>query len=192
MNIYKGSLLVAVYKFREELRKLNLSQSEISHYTEEFVRWYKRSENYDLASSRIFEEIMNRISRKNIKKQSRNELVRINGKVFTIANVKYVGNGEYIFDLTRQEFSENGSINLECIKVKAKAEELEIIKSYELSKDAMRLSEIVQMNPVLIDEIKRKISELKDEGYDNRSIAFMVSGLFFITFEDAFNITSIV
>ena len=62
--IEKQSIIDAGYKFRNELKDLQVSDDERRSYLKEFLDAFKRSEDYDLASASIFDRIMQHISRK--------------------------------------------------------------------------------------------------------------------------------
>jgi len=63
-RIKKQSLIIATYQFQNELKELNVLQSDRKKYIEEFVRWFNESFDYDLASSRVFDSIMSRVGKK--------------------------------------------------------------------------------------------------------------------------------
>ena len=64
----KMSTIVASYNFYNELKDLNLSPRDIDSYLKEFLRYFERSEDYDLASARVFDDLMPKLSRKSINK----------------------------------------------------------------------------------------------------------------------------
>ena len=62
-NILKTSLISAIYQFRNELKDLNVPQNLRDRYIREFSEAFKRSDDYDLAASSVFEQIMSGASK---------------------------------------------------------------------------------------------------------------------------------
>ncbi len=54
----------ALISFREELGQLDVPQSERVKYLNQFKRYFENSWDYDLTVARVFDEIMNRTSRR--------------------------------------------------------------------------------------------------------------------------------
>ncbi|MHB8483863.1 MAG: hypothetical protein ACYDBV_14215 [Nitrospiria bacterium] len=67
-NFKKMSSLVALYQFKQELEGMNLEQSVRVKFINAFKRAFERSEDFDLASSAVFRDIMEYVSRNDKKK----------------------------------------------------------------------------------------------------------------------------
>lgn len=70
------SVIAATYQFRNELKDLKIDSTLREKYLQQFLEAFKRSGDYDLATSRIFERIMNEVegSRKSAFKDYWHEL----------------------------------------------------------------------------------------------------------------------
>lgn len=133
--VTKESWISAAHRFREELKDLKLTNAERQKYLQEFIDAFKRSEDYDLASFRVFEHLIPSVSRagafksvwENLNKQEKGDVVVWEGLKYKVEDVVDAKDGDRIYTVCRLESSNGVDLKVKCLRIKAEEDELETV-----------------------------------------------------------------
>ena len=137
-EVAKDSFVVAANSFWHDLKDFNLKTEERMRFMEEFKEAFQRSENYDLASMRVFDDVMryveNRPKHKSIFKSLYNRLTKQQkGDKVMFQDSKYVVDNvvedyrddQNLYTLCRFETTDGTNVKVVCHKVLAYEDELD-------------------------------------------------------------------
>lgn len=139
-TIEKGSILAATAQFRSERKDLQIPERDRPKLMQEFMDSYRRSEDYDLASSGIFDRLIPSLGRKTAFKSwwssstssirnIQNKMVLFNNNVYTVTDQKNGDDGVNDYKLIRYDQIEGTfGQKMTSIIVRAKDEEMKVIR----------------------------------------------------------------
>lgn len=136
-TIEKGSTIAATAQFWSEISDLKLSTQEKQNLMREFIDAYRRSEDYDLASQRIFDRLMPSLSRKSAfskfwpiltgsVRNLKGKDVVFNTVVYRVTDQQNGQDDQNRYKLLRYD-TFDGKVKATIITVLAKDEEMEVI-----------------------------------------------------------------